>query len=74
LFNHPFYIEVIVTSQESERSYICVRSIGFAPLCEFYIGFWSCSDSVVFISSLYHYVEPQLGSLFIPSLPRHIRT
>jgi len=74
LLKPPLYIEVIVRSQESERSYICVRSIGVAPLYEFYIGFWSCSDSVVFISSLYHYFEPQLGSLFIPSLPRHIRT
>ena len=36
-------------SQESEWSCMCVlRGIDFVSFCDFSIGFWKCSDSVVF--------------------------
>jgi hypothetical protein len=28
---------------------LSARSIDFAPFCDFYIGLWNCSDSVVFL-------------------------
>ena len=45
-----------VPSEGSERScicvleviYLCVRGIDFAPFYAISIGFWNCSDSVVF--------------------------
>ena len=42
----PLLIEVPVPSQESKQSCICVRGINFL------IGFWNCSDSVVFFSPI----------------------
>ena len=34
--------------------YFCVKGIDFVPFYDFSIGFWNCSDSVVFICfSLY---------------------
>jgi hypothetical protein len=47
----PLLIEVSVPSQESKWSCICVRStvlIYILPLSDFAIGFWNCSDIVVF--------------------------
>ena len=44
-----FVVEMTVPSQKSER--ICM----FVFLCVFSIGFWNCSDSVVFIVSLGFY-------------------
>ena len=29
--------------------YTCVRVIDFASFCDFSIGFWNCSDNVVFL-------------------------
>ena len=42
----PILIEMPVLNQESELSCICV--LGVSILYDFSIGFWNCSDSVVF--------------------------
>jgi hypothetical protein len=45
----PLFTEVPVPSQESEHSCVCVLvGIDFASFYDFSIGFWNCSDSVVF--------------------------
>jgi hypothetical protein len=36
-----------VPSQEGERS-LCVRGIHFSSIYDFSIGFWKCSESVVY--------------------------
>ena len=40
------FIEVPVSSQESERSCICVSDIDFASLYDFSIDFWNCSEEL----------------------------
>jgi hypothetical protein len=47
----PLLIEVPVPSQESKQSCICVRGINFL------IGFWNCSDSVVFFFPFYSHIS-----------------
>ena len=37
--------------------YFCVSSIDFSPVCDFFIGFWNCSDNVVFFSFSYFIIE-----------------
>ena len=45
----PLFIEVPVPSQESGWSCMCVLEvIGIVPFYVFSIGFWNCSDSMVF--------------------------
>ena len=45
----PLFTEVPVPSQESEQSCVCVLvGIDFASFYDFSIGFWNCSDRVVF--------------------------
>ena len=47
----PLFIELPVTNQESAPSCnLCVNGIDFASSYYFSIGFWKCSDSVVFFS------------------------
>jgi len=47
--NTFLFIEVSVPSQESEHvMYVCVRSIDCVSFCDFSIGFWNCSNSVVY--------------------------
>ena len=46
----PHFIELPVPSQESERSCIYVLGLSILPFCDFSIGFWNFSDSVVFLS------------------------
>ena len=41
------FIEVPVPSQESSRSYLCVRDIDFASFHDLF-GFWNYFDGVVF--------------------------
>ena len=43
---------VSVTSQKSARLSTCVRGISFAPFYNLSIGFWNCSDIVVFFFSV----------------------
>jgi hypothetical protein len=42
------FIEVSVPRQESQQSYMCVRVVDFVSFNCFEMGFWNCSDSVVF--------------------------
>jgi len=44
----PHYIEVPVPSHENDESSICVLEV-FTFLYEFSIGYWNCSDSVIFL-------------------------
>jgi len=49
--NPPRLIEVSVPSQESEESFVYVFVVSILP---FSIGFWNCSDSVIF--SVFHFI------------------
>jgi hypothetical protein len=44
----PLFIEVSVLSLESEWSYMCVAEVSIAYFYDFSLGFFNCSDSVVF--------------------------
>ena len=35
--------------------YMCVMDIDFASFYDFFIGFWNCSDSMVFLELLQQY-------------------
>ena len=43
------FIEVPVPNQQSERSYIMCYWYRFCLFLRFSLGFWNCSDSVVFV-------------------------
>jgi hypothetical protein len=45
----PRFTEVLVSNQESEGVYLCIRVIDFTSFYNFSIGFWNCFDSVVFV-------------------------
>jgi len=41
---------------QARKVYMCVRSVDFASFCDYSIGIWNCSDSVVlFCFSCYLY-------------------
>ena len=44
----PLSIEVSVAIQESGSSCMCVRYIDYASVYDFFVGFWNCSNRVVF--------------------------
>jgi hypothetical protein len=44
----PLFIEVLVPSQESEQSCICVLRVSILHLSTIFIGFYNCSDSLAF--------------------------
>jgi hypothetical protein len=48
-FAPSLFIEINAQSQEGAWSCICVLEVSILPLYEFSIGFWKCSDSVVFL-------------------------
>ena len=48
-------IEMSVQSQEGERSCILCDRDTTLRLCDISIGFWNCSDSVVFI--VFHFIS-----------------
>ena len=51
----PILVRVSVSNPESERSCICVKDIDLVFVYTFAIGFYKCSDSVVFFCfSLYY--------------------
>jgi hypothetical protein len=45
------FIEVAETSQENERSRVCVLGVSILSFYDLSIRFWNCADSTVF--SLY---------------------
>ena len=45
------FIEVAETSQENERSRVCVLGVAILSFYDLSIRFWNCADSTVF--SLY---------------------
>jgi hypothetical protein len=60
-FTAPLFIGVPVPSKESEWACICVLGVLILSLSSnFSVGFWSCSDSVVFF--VYHFL-PSNSSL-----------
>lgn len=44
----PFFVELLVPSQEMERSCIFVRGVDSVSIKDFSIGFQKCPDSLVF--------------------------
>jgi hypothetical protein len=52
----PYFIEVPVQYQDSERScHVCVRGIDFASFYDFDIWFWNRADNVVFF--VFHFIN-----------------
>ena len=53
----PLFTEVTVSCKPWKWAvmYMCVRGMTFASVCDISIGFWNCSDSVVFIFD-FHYI------------------
>jgi hypothetical protein len=48
----PLFIEVSVLRQVM---YLCVRIIDCVSFCDFSIGFWNCSNSVVYF--VFHFIR-----------------
>jgi hypothetical protein len=44
-----FSLKCLYQARKVRGLFICVRGIEFALFCDFSIGFWNCSDSVVYI-------------------------
>jgi hypothetical protein len=59
---------VPLPSQESEQSCICVSGIDFASYYDFFIGFWKCSDSVVFFLFPFLYDLKLVEQFFVGNL------
>jgi hypothetical protein len=61
------FIVVLVSSQKSKRSCICVFGKSILPISRiFSVGFWNCSDNVV--NFLYHFIRKQsVAYIFIAS-------
>ena len=47
-FTHPYVIRIPVSSKKIEPSYIYMCLVYQLSLCDFPIGYWNCSDSVIF--------------------------
>ena len=68
--NPVTFFEVPVPGQESEWSCnLCVNGINFAFLYAFSIGFWKCSECVVF---LYNHISSRSFSDILQKHVRHL--
>ena len=65
----PLFIEVLVLSQKSKRSCICVLWVSILPLSTIFgldSGFWNCSESTVyFVFHFYDYLLQTLRFYFL---------
>jgi hypothetical protein len=65
----PLFIEVLVPSQKSKRSCICVLWVSILPLSTIFgldSGFWNCSESTeYFVFHFYDYLLQTLRFYFL---------